>query len=244
MSSLISIVIPSYNYGKYIGNCLFSCLNQGINEEYNVIVIDDGSTDDSVSIIKKYDVTLIKLDKNYGYSKAKNEGIILSRSKYIVHLDADDLLTPDSLQVRLNEFKKDDSLMLVHGRAYNIGEDTTYKWAISNQRKLDYIDCGAQIHAQGVMIKRECYENYGLYDESLKAKADREMWDRLKLIAKVKSKFTPKFVAFYRIHPGSMIWNRDSNPKHNKMVVERYNQAFTLRQREGITPLNTRFINN
>ena len=127
---------------------------------------------------------LICFDKNYGYSKAKNEAIIHSSSKYIVHLDADDCLTPDSLQIRLDKFEQEKEAKVVHGKVYSFFDDKSYRWCLDNMSSLSFIE--ASPHAQGVMIKRECYEKHGLYDESLRSKGDREMWVRLRDLVGIK----------------------------------------------------------
>ena len=240
---MISIVIPLYNYENYIVNCLTSCLKQTIND-YDIIVTDDCSTDDSANIVdrisqKHKKVKLIRLDKNQGYSKAKNESIISSSSKYIVHLDSDDYLVPNSLELRLTSFS-DQDIMMVHGKVYSFYDDKTYDWCIQNMASLSFIE--ANPHAQGVMVKRECYEKYGLYDENLRSKSDREMWIRLRDLSRIKIKAISDYVAFYRIHPNSMIQYRSKNPKHNEKIEYKCFEAVRERRRNGINQYNTRFI--
>jgi len=242
--SLISIVIPLYNYQDYIEGCLRSCLNQTF-EDYDIIVTDDCSTDNSVNIVEKISiennkVKLIKLDKNQGYSKAKNESIIHSSSEYIVHLDADDYLTPDSLELRINKFMREKDAKVVHGKVYSFYDNQTYEWCLSNRDSLSFIQ--ADPHAQGVMIKRECYEKYGLYDESLRAKSDREMWVRLRDLVGIKFYAMQSYVAFYRIHYNSMIQYRSRNPEYDETVGYKCFEAIRERRRNGINKNNTRFI--
>lgn len=95
----LSIIIPVYNIEEYLSQCLTSALKQkGINLEF--ILINDGSTDNSgkvADIFKEADNRIIVVhQENRGLSKARNKGIALARGKYLLFLDSDDWLEPDS----------------------------------------------------------------------------------------------------------------------------------------------------
>ena len=89
----VSVIIPCFNHEKFIGRCLRSILDQSINKrDYEVIVIDDGSTDSSLKIIKSFgkDIKILKNKNNRGLPFSLNLGIKSSKSKYFVRLDSDD----------------------------------------------------------------------------------------------------------------------------------------------------------
>lgn len=242
MKPEVSIIIPLYNYENYIQDCIKSCLKQTF-KNFEVIIIDDKSTDSSIEKVKQIKderVKLICLEKNSGYSHAKNEGIIISQGKYIVHLDADDMLTPDSLKIRLNCFKKDKKLKMVHGKALEFWGDKGYKWCLNNKKKMK--KGHAKIHAQGVMLLRENYEKYGLYDEKMRSKADKEMWIRLRDTVDIKIRSIGDVVAFYRKHKKSMLFYRVHHKSHNKKIIALYEERVKTRKKEGINKNNTRFI--
>ena len=98
-----SIIVPAYNVEKYIEKCIDSILNQSY-KNYEVIVINDGSTDDTLNILnKKYkDKVKIYSKENGGLSSARNYGVLKSSSKYILFVDSDDWLEPDLL-LKLSE---------------------------------------------------------------------------------------------------------------------------------------------
>ena len=101
---LVSVIIPLFNYQKYIKWCLNSIIKQTY-DNIEIIVINDCSTDNSVEVVKKIqsnvnNIILIELKKNSGYSVAKNEGIIVSKGEIITVLDADDMMTKKSIEKR------------------------------------------------------------------------------------------------------------------------------------------------
>ncbi|MDO5971190.1 glycosyltransferase [Flavivirga aquimarina] len=98
----LSILIPMYNANKYIGNCLDSLLNQDISkDEYEIIVMDDGSTDNSVELVKKYQLKssniILHEEENVGTYSTRNKLFKLAKGKYIYNIDADDYIVHNSL---------------------------------------------------------------------------------------------------------------------------------------------------
>lgn len=104
----ISIIVPIYNASKYLKKCLDSLVNQ-TKKELEFILINDGSTDDSESIIKSYEDDRIKYFKrsNHGIGKTRNFGISKSTGKYIMFLDSDDYLKTDACEVLYKKIEKE-----------------------------------------------------------------------------------------------------------------------------------------
>lgn len=110
MKDLVSIIIPVYNAEKFIEDTIKSVINQTY-KNWQLIIIDDHSTDDSVNIIKNFTknnnkIKLIKLKKNNGVAIARNKGINLAKGKYLCFLDADDLWHPEKLNKQISFMKK------------------------------------------------------------------------------------------------------------------------------------------
>ncbi len=105
----ISIIIPCYNQKKYIKECLDSVLAQTF-DDYEVIIVNDGSTDGSLSVIseyiKKYPNFILINQSNQGVMRARNNGILSANGKYIYPLDADDVITPDCLAASYDMIEK------------------------------------------------------------------------------------------------------------------------------------------
>lgn len=113
----LSIIIPAYNVEKYITKCVSSCMNQNINKgEYEIIIINDGSTDKSGKILKnlKKQYSQIKIidQSNKGLSNTRNKGLKESSGKYIWFIDSDDWIEKNCLQNILLELNDIDILML------------------------------------------------------------------------------------------------------------------------------------
>jgi len=243
----VSIVTPCYNYANFVGETIKSCLAQTEDvPNIEIFIVNDASTDNSWEVIQSWmkkdkRVKGINLEKNGGYSHAKNEAIIQSKGEFITTIDADDMLTPHSLKYRLKTFKRNPGLQWVHANAYTFKGNKDYAWCCKEMPRL-HIHQGTRIHAQSVMMRRTVYEEYGLYDEELRSKSDKEMWKRLLFTLKIEPIKIKPCVAFYRRHENSMIRYRKKFPDYNAEVLRIHNKNVEMRQREGVNKRNTRFI--
>jgi len=118
-SPLVSIIIPTYNYGGYLPVALNSCLQQTY-KNIEIIVVDDGSTDNTGEIVKQYEgkVLYIYQDRS-GVSAARNKGLEYAKGDFIGFLDADDYLTEDAISTRLDIFLKNPHIGAVLTETYS-----------------------------------------------------------------------------------------------------------------------------
>lgn len=106
----VSIILPVYNVGRYLRQCLNSIVNQSF-KDIEIIIINDCSTDNSLQIINEYQkkddrIFLINLKKNSGVSNARNEGIKIATGKYIAFIDSDDWIKQDFIEILFNGIEK------------------------------------------------------------------------------------------------------------------------------------------
>jgi len=115
-SPLVSIIMPAYNAERYIKESIGSTLNQSY-ENLELIIINDGSIDETENIIKSFtDKRIIYIkQKNMGVSEARNRGLTIAQGKYITFLDADDVLPKKSIEVRTNYLEENANIDLVDG---------------------------------------------------------------------------------------------------------------------------------
>ena len=123
----ISVIMAVYNAEKYIDESIKSTLNQTF-KDFEFIIIDDCSTDNSLYIIKKYReknrrIVLISNKKNIGLIRSLNKGLKIARGKYIVRIDADDISLPDRFKIQFNYLEERPEIFLVGSSAYIIDEE-------------------------------------------------------------------------------------------------------------------------
>lgn len=124
MNPLVSIIMPSYNGGKYIRKSIESILNQTYCN-WELIIIEDCSVDDSLSIIKSYEDDRIRLlvnDENRGIAYSTNRGIKEARGKYIALLDDDDVATENRIEIQVDFLEKNEKIDILGGRTVIINE--------------------------------------------------------------------------------------------------------------------------
>ena len=110
MHNLVSIITPSYNTSKFIEECIRSVLDQSYTN-WELIIVDDCSSDNSCEMIRKYNdkrIQLFELDSNVGAAEARNVAIRQAKGKYIAFLDSDDLWEPQKLEKQISFMQKKD----------------------------------------------------------------------------------------------------------------------------------------
>ncbi len=213
--NMVSVVVPLFNYRRYMEENILSIVNQSY-DNWEVIIVDDASTDDPYPVIKPHlsdKVHYIKIDTNKGYSAAKNVGVRASHGGLIVVLDADDMLSDDSLKLRVDYMEAHKDCYWVHGKSLEFHDPKPYEFKLVKrksykrfkdiQRTGKYALVWTCIHAQTVMVRRCAYKKVGLYEETLRSMGDKEMWARL-LHHVGKPGYVDNPIALYRQHDKQM----------------------------------------
>lgn len=118
-NGLISVIVPVYNARKYLSECLDSLINQTY-QNLEVILVDDGSVDDSLRICRKYEacderIHIVRFEKNQGLSAARNAGIDTAAGEFIYFLDSDDYIRQDMLEIMYNAMLKNNADIVLCG---------------------------------------------------------------------------------------------------------------------------------
>lgn len=141
---LLTVVIPVYNTGAYLSRCIETVINQTISD-IDIIIINDGSTDDSEKIIKKYilrrpAINYIKLEKNIGIGNARNIGIKKTNTKYIAFIDSDDWVDAAYYENMLQIIEHDKTDICISGIKTEV--DDIYNWKYRYQYPSHFIADG------------------------------------------------------------------------------------------------------
>lgn len=183
----ISVIIPTYNTAKYLPEAIESVLAQTYTD-LELIVIDDGSTDNTKEVVAPFldRIEFIETE-NYGPSKARNRAIRESSGEYVAFLDADDFWYPDKLDRQMTLFSKNRQYSLLHSdasetRPYLSQEDSTWfsgKKHIKAGLAFSELLKQCFIILSSVIVKRECLERVGVFDEKLKCWEGYDLWLRI-----------------------------------------------------------------
>lgn len=167
----VSVIITCYNLEDYINRAINSCINQTLDDEkYEIIVVDDCSTDNSNKIIAKTAglVKHIKLKENKGVAYASNQGIKVAKGKYIVRVDGDDYINKNFLHTMVEILDWNDDIGFVYCDHIIVDRNNERKQEINTLEKL--LDHGA-----GVMFRKNYLNAIGLYDVSLRNREDYDL---------------------------------------------------------------------
>ena len=183
MEPIVSVIIPTYNRYNFIKEALNSVFSQTY-KKLEVIVVDDGSTDETEKITGEFpEIIYLSHKKNMGVAAARNTGIKASSGEFITFLDSDDLWLPEKIEKQVDFFKKNPDYPVVQT------EETWIKNGKKvNPRKIHKKEGGyiferslklCLISPSAVMMKRELFDEVGLFDENLKAAEDYDLWLRI-----------------------------------------------------------------
>ena len=182
-NSLVSVIIPTYNRGWIIKEAVESVLAQDV-DDVELIVVDDGSTDHTVEILKGFgeDIILIRKD-NEGVSAARNRGIAAASGRFIAFLDSDDLWLPQKLSRQIDFFDSNP-----HALICQTEEIWMRNHVRVNPKKRHKKPSGmifepslslCLVSPSAVMIKRSLFDEVGLFDETFPACEDYDLWLRI-----------------------------------------------------------------
>lgn len=206
MNAKVSVIIPNYNYGRFVGKSIESVLAQTYRP-MEIVVVDDGSTDDSIKIIESFgdQVKLIR-QENGGVGKARNTGAKNSNGEFLAFLDADDIWLSEKIEKQIAKFDVDMAIGLVHCRMREFNSETgeTIKLHLKGEEgwvaddlllfeKPVIIGLGGSI-----VVRRNVFEDVGEFDEDLKNGEDWEFCYRV--ARKYKIGFVAEILVDYRNH--------------------------------------------
>jgi len=207
----VSVVIPTFNRSGFLAEALSSALNQTVPAD-EIIVVDDESTDNTRQVVKALANNNVRyISKAHsGAPATRNRGIAEAAGDFILWLDDDDILMPDTLESHLSVLKTNPDTDVVYGVLQEFDSRTgadlerfhPNDWSLFPHMVIAKMLQGCPLPNPGTLVRRNVYERYGNYDISFSRAHDYEFWSRT--INKIRLKKNYAIVCRYRIHTDNM----------------------------------------
>jgi glycosyltransferase involved in cell wall biosynthesis len=183
VTGAISVVLPVFNSAPVLERAVRSIRTQA-GSDLEIIVVDDGSTDDSIAVLQNIAAGDMKIlsQPNAGPGPARNAGIRASRGEWIAFLDADDYWLPGKLDAQMAALAKDPQQAFSYCDYYvrdSCGRERIQKTPASHETLLEDLLPGPGFMTDSVMVRRTCFDRVGLFDPGLRSGEDWDMWLRL-----------------------------------------------------------------
>ena len=223
----VSVIIPCYNHARFVGEAIQSVLDQTF-QDFEIIVVDDGSTDGSHDIVARMGSGRIHYhyQSNEGLAGARNTGIAHASGEFVAFLDSDDLFLPDKLSHQVQALDNQSELGLIAGGYLLVDESGK---PLAERRPWRYHphldvstwlrDCPFIVNA--VLVRREWLERVGGFDPALRRVEDKDLWLRLAYHG-CRMAWVPQLVCAYRTHPGQMVKDGRSQKETTLAVLDKF----------------------
>lgn len=217
----VSVIIPTYNYGRFVGKAIQSILDQTF-PDFEVILVDDGSTDNTREVVSSFKDHRIKYmyQQNSGVSAAQNVGVRASRGDYIAILGSDDALLKDALEKEVAVLDKFTGVGLVYGQLSMVADDGTALGVIGStfmnnsgivkqQDQIKELLFHCRIIPSATMIRKCSFNEVGGFYEAFNIAEDLHLF--IRLAKRYEVAYIAEPLVKWRIHPNSLRLN--VNPK-------------------------------
>jgi glycosyltransferase involved in cell wall biosynthesis len=228
----VSVIIPTYNRAALLKRAVESVLNQSY-QDFEIIIVDDASTDDTREIVRLFEdrrITYLRQEKNGGEAAARNTGIGRATGKYIASHDSDDEWMPEKLAKQMRVFEgTSETLGVVYTGFSRIEGAMRRYFPLSSVKKTDgdihhEILKGNFVGTPTTLIKRECFEKAGLFDEKLSHLVDWEMWIRISAYYQFRYVSEPLVVSYDM--PDSVSRNQMALVTGHEYILNKHSHEF------------------
>lgn len=228
----VSVIIPTYNRAHLLGRAIRSVLNQTY-QDFELIIVDDGSSDNTDELVKSFDdirIRYLKHKKNRGGAAARNTGIKAAKGKYIAFQDSDDEWLPEKLEKQMKVFEDaPPEVGVVYTGFYRLqnGKKTYIPSSKVNPKEgyiFNSLLKGNFVTTQAVLVKRECFDKAGIFDENLPRLQDWELFLRISRHYHFKFINEPLVIAYHQ--PVSISTNQKALIQALKLILHKHYESF------------------
>jgi glycosyltransferase involved in cell wall biosynthesis len=211
----VSVIITNYNREKFVGRAIRSCLKQSLpKDRYEIIVVDDASTDNSKEVIKSYPVVPIFLENNVGVAEASNIGIKAARGSFIIRVDSDDYIKENCLLFHSEILLANQGIGFTYSDHIRVdAEENPMERVVINTLDLLFR------HGAGIMFRKSYMESLGLYDPKLRNAEDFDLLRRY--IRNFDSFRIPLPLYNYRQHNGNITKNEEERKRWEGFIISK-----------------------
>lgn len=260
MATTLTIVTPVYNGAKFMRQTIESILSQKGNFYIDYIIIDDGSTDNSLEIMKEY-ANLVQTKQwkteclgiemryetgpNRGQSRAYNRGFSIAKGQVCAWMNADDYYMPDIFEQVAQLYEKDPSIDFIYGDCLKVYEDSTKKSSTEPRPRPD--ETFESLRTRGnsfdlCFFSKRIYDMVGPLDETLKYCMDLDFW--FKVMAAGKVAYLPQTIAAFRLWSGSNTVTKQAGfDRERKIIARRYGGTIIPAKKIYALRGNLKFLN-
>ena len=212
-SPQVSIIIPAFNAERFIGRALRSVIGQSYVDAFEIIVVDDCSTDRTAFALElfKGEISLLRNDSRLGLPGTLNRAIRAARGKYIVRVDADDYVAHDYLYI-LQRFLEGNTHMDAISCDYLVVDDA--------ENIIERVNCMERPIGCGIMFRSDHLIDIGLYDDALLMHEDRDL--RLRFLEKYAIARLELPLYRYRRHNGNMTNDKTASETYERKLREKH----------------------
>ena len=211
----VSVLIPTYNCGRFISEAIDSVLAQTFTD-FEIIVVDDGSTDDTAQVMTQYPQVKYIQREHCGVSPTRNAAIAAATGEIVVFLDADDMWTPDKLEKQVKYLDENPDCMLVFTKAENFYHQGKVQ---QGNRQEELYNSSLERCIITCAIRRSVFEKYGVFRTDYPHGEDTQFMFRLSISGLSLDHCLPEVLYKRRIHSNNISLTHESSGPDRVMAI-------------------------
>lgn len=232
----VSVIIPTHNRAEYLKAAIASVLNQTF-QDFEILIVDDGSSDTTPDVVKSFDddrIQYVRHPKSRGGAAARNTGIAHSSGEYVAFLDDDDEWYPYKLARQMEVMRRSEPEVAAVYSGYFVVERATGKIRGRMTPKLRG-DLSSELLASNpiggtscVLVRRDCLEKVGCFDERLPSFQDYDLWIRIS--RQFRFDYVEEPLLNYYVHPNKVWTNLDALTQGLEVMLKKYGSSMAFRR--------------